>query len=187
MLELVDEFTEIVPSAYGPFIGHHQGLFANVKIVFKKFFKFLLHILVHWPSGYSVYIWPERLGFNPWSSHTKDSKKWYLDASLLNTQHYKIWIKSKVEHSRKRSSALLLHLSVVAIEKGALESPLTYFYFINIISHSDQRVLDSHLMTHFKFYSYSPLTIGRKLYLTYLHIYIYIYIYIYIKLFSLHI
>ena len=36
MLELVDEFTEIVSSAFGPFIGHHQGLFASVKIK-KKF------------------------------------------------------------------------------------------------------------------------------------------------------
>ena len=29
-----------------------------------------------------------------------------LDASLLNTQHYKVWIKGKVEQSRERSSAL---------------------------------------------------------------------------------
>ena len=29
-----------------------------------------------------------------------------LDASLLNTQHYKVWIKGKVEKSRERSSAL---------------------------------------------------------------------------------
>ena len=27
-----------------------------------------------------------------------------LDVFLLNTQHYKVWIKSKVEQSRKRSS-----------------------------------------------------------------------------------
>ena len=30
-----------------------------------------------------------------------------LDATLLNTQHYKVQIKSKVEHSRERSSTLL--------------------------------------------------------------------------------
>ena len=30
-------------------------------------------------------------------------KKWY-DASLLNIQHYKVWIKGKVEQSRERSS-----------------------------------------------------------------------------------
>ena len=29
-----------------------------------------------------------------------------LDASLLDTQHYKVWIKGKVEQSRERSSAL---------------------------------------------------------------------------------
>ena len=31
--ELVDEFTKIVPSAFGPFIGHHQGLLSCVKNV----------------------------------------------------------------------------------------------------------------------------------------------------------
>ena len=44
----------------------------------------------------------KRPGFNPRSSHTKDSKM-LLDASLLNTQQYKIGIKSKVEQSRERS------------------------------------------------------------------------------------
>ena len=39
------------------------------------------------------------------SSHTKDSKNG-IDASLLNTQHYKLWIKSKREQSREKSSAL---------------------------------------------------------------------------------
>ena len=34
------------------------------------------------------------------------SQKMLLDASLLNTQYYKVWIKGKVEQSRKRSSAL---------------------------------------------------------------------------------
>ena len=33
-LELVDEFIEINPSAFEPFVGHHQGLFASVKILF---------------------------------------------------------------------------------------------------------------------------------------------------------
>ena len=35
--------------------------------------------------------WFRRPGFNPSLSFTKD-KKWYC---LLNTQHYKVWIKSK--------------------------------------------------------------------------------------------
>ena len=50
--------------------------------------------------------------------------KMVLDASLLNTQHYKVRIKGKVEQSRERSSAPL-HLGVVAIEKGAFGSPST--------------------------------------------------------------
>ena len=32
--------------------------------------------------------------------------KMVLDAPLLNIQHYKVWIKGKVEKSRERSSAL---------------------------------------------------------------------------------
>ena len=34
------------------------------------------------------------------------TQKMLLDAALLSTQHYKVWIKGKVEQSRKRSSAL---------------------------------------------------------------------------------
>ena len=34
------------------------------------------------------------------------TQKMVLDASLLNTQHYKVQIKGKEEQSRKRSSAL---------------------------------------------------------------------------------
>ena len=34
------------------------------------------------------------------------TQKMVLDASLLNTQHYKVDLKGKVEQSRKRSSAL---------------------------------------------------------------------------------
>ena len=41
--------------------------------------------------------WFGRLGFNPRSSHTKDSKKMVLEAALVNTQHYKVRIKGKVE------------------------------------------------------------------------------------------
>ena len=33
-LGLVDEFTVIVSRAIGPFIGHHEGLVASVKIAF---------------------------------------------------------------------------------------------------------------------------------------------------------
>ena len=34
------------------------------------------------------------------------TQKMVLDATLLNTQHYKVWIKGKVEQSRERSSTL---------------------------------------------------------------------------------
>ena len=52
------------------------------------------------------------------------TQKMVLDASLLNTQ-YKVWIKGKMEQSKKRISALPLHLGIVAIEKGAFRSPST--------------------------------------------------------------
>ena len=48
-----------------------------------------------------------------------------FDATLLNTQHYKVRIKGKMEQSMEKSSALPLHCGVVAIEKGAFRSPLT--------------------------------------------------------------
>ena len=48
---------------------------------------------------------PGKPGTNPRSSHTKDSKM-VLDASLLNTQHYKVQVNGKVKQSRERSGAL---------------------------------------------------------------------------------
>ena len=60
-----------------------------------------------------------------------------LDATLLNTQHYKVRIKGKVEQSREWSNApLSLHLGVVAIEKEAFGSSSTkgrqlYFYLLH--------------------------------------------------------
>ena len=50
------------------------------------------------------------------------TQKMVLDVALLNTQHYKVRIKGKVDQSREWSSALL---GVVAIEKGAFRSPST--------------------------------------------------------------
>ena len=43
---------------------------------------------------------------------------------MLNTQHYKVPIKGKVEQFGKEYRPLL-HLCVVSIEKGAFESPST--------------------------------------------------------------
>ena len=78
----------------------------------------------HWPSGESVCQWSGRPGLNPRLRHTKEFKN-DIYTSLLNTQQYKVRIKGKVEQSRERSSALPLHLGVVAIEKGAFWSPST--------------------------------------------------------------
>ena len=55
-----------------------------------------------------------------------------LEATLLNTHHYKLWIKGKVVQSREKSSALTF--GGVAIEKRAFGSPSTIvanftFYF----------------------------------------------------------
>ena len=46
-----------------------------------------------------------RPGLNTRLGHTEDLKM-ALDTSLLNTQHYKVRIKGKVEQSRKMSRAL---------------------------------------------------------------------------------
>ena len=50
--------------------------------------------------------------------------KMELDTTLLNTQHYKVRFKGKVEQSWN-GVAPSLHLGVVAIEKGAFGSPST--------------------------------------------------------------
>ena len=51
------------------------------------------------------YMHSDRNIIQPRSIHTKDSKM-ILDTSLLNTQHYKVHIKGKLEKSRQKSSAL---------------------------------------------------------------------------------
>ena len=48
-----------------------------------------------------------------------------LDTSLLNTQHYKVQIKGKVEQSKEKSSNLLYICGVIAIEKRAFQLPST--------------------------------------------------------------
>ena len=59
--------------------------------------------------------------------------KMVLDAALLNTHHYKVWIKSNVEQSRE-GVASSPTLGVVAIKKVAFESPSTkvanFIFFI---------------------------------------------------------
>ena len=52
------------------------------------------------------------------------TEKMVLDPALLNTQHYKVRIKGKVEQSRESSRASL-RIGVVIIEKGAFGLPST--------------------------------------------------------------
>ena len=76
-----------------------------------------------------------KTGFNPKSSHTKDSKM-VLDAALLNTQHYNLRIKGKVEQSSEWGTAPPpRNLGVVAIEKAAFGTPSAKvtIFFINIL------------------------------------------------------
>ena len=64
--------------------------------------------------------------------------KMVLNTSLLNTQHHKVHIEGKMEQSRGMSSALPLHLGVVAFEKGAFRSSTTKYrqlYFFTYIIH----------------------------------------------------
>ena len=57
-----------------------------------------------------------------------------LDVSLFNTQHYKGRIKSKRSNPVKGVAPYpTLHLSVVAIEKGAFELPSTSVGQLNYI------------------------------------------------------
>ena len=49
------------------------------------------------------------------------ANKLVLDAALLNSQHYKVRIKGKMEQSKEWSSAL----PYTFFEKGAFESPTT--------------------------------------------------------------
>ena len=63
-------------------------------------------------------------------------KKIVIDAALLNSQDYKVWIKGKLEQSRQMSSTSL-PLGVVPIENKAFGSPstsvvdFTNFFFLN--------------------------------------------------------
>ena len=65
-----------------------------------------------------------------------------LDISLLKTQHYKVRIKSKVDQSKERSSAL--QLGVVAIENKAFWLPSTTvasltFIYIYIYNYNNDK------------------------------------------------
>ena len=71
--------------------------------------------------GVECLLMARKTGFNSRLSHTKDSIM-VLDASLLNTQHYKVWIKDKCCNPGK-GVAPSQQLCVVAIEKVAFRFP----------------------------------------------------------------
>ena len=89
------------------------------------------------------------------------TEKTVLDAALLSTQHYKVWIKGKVEQSWELSSALPLHLGVVAIEKGAFGSPSSKVANFALLTKSSiQQVL--FLFIYLFIYLFILLTITRS-------------------------
>ena len=66
------------------------------------------------------------------------TQKMVFDSSLLNTQHYKVWVKSKVEQYSEWSCAFPNTSLLWAIEKGAFGSHSTkvayftfYLYYFN--------------------------------------------------------
>ena len=69
------------------------------------------------------------------------TQKMLLDSTLLNIQHYKERINGKEEQSREWNSAPLLHLGMVAIEKGAFGSPSTKFANFTLLYFRNNRIL----------------------------------------------
>ena len=93
------------------------------------------------------------------------TQKMLLDASLFNTQHYKVWIKGKVEQYKERSSTLPLHLGVVAIEKGSLWVTLDYGCQLTYM-HKPESALENETLNSlgfwliwFGFMTYKPLLV----------------------------
>ena len=66
----------------------------------------------HWLSGQDIGMMVRVFANGPGDLHSipgqviPKTQKMLPDTSLLNTQHYKVWIKGKVEQSREYSSAL---------------------------------------------------------------------------------
>ena len=76
---------------------------------FKSIYSVKPFCINFWSIGLTVRVFAK--GPGDWVQSQAKSylrlKKMLLDATLLNTQHYKVWIKGKVEQSRERSSTLL--------------------------------------------------------------------------------
>ena len=94
-------------------------------------------------NEYSVRQWSGRPGFNTSSSHTKDFKM-VLDATLFNTLHYEVQIKSKVCNPGN-GIALSPTRRCCSIEKGTFRSPstkvanFTYFTYIDTVRSKKNR------------------------------------------------
>ena len=82
------------------YIYIYAKIYTYVCVYIYIYIHIYIHKPAHWPCGLTVCKWHWRQGFNPRQSHTKDSKM-VLDSALLNTQHYKVRIKDKVEQSRE--------------------------------------------------------------------------------------
>ena len=87
----------------------HRRVCVYVSVLNKFIFMLLLldcmELLSKFYFRSSIHQWHGRPGFNPRSIHTKVTKM-VLDAALVNTQHYKVRIKGKVEQSKAKNSAL---------------------------------------------------------------------------------
>ena len=98
-------------------------------------------------SGVSVFAnGPGDLGSIPGRVIPK-TQKMVLDASLLNTQHYKVRIKSKVEQSKKGVAPSLTHWCS-SYRKGSLRVTLDYGRQLYFMSRVRVRVEDGRACKH---------------------------------------
>ena len=119
-------------------------------------------------------------------------KKMVLDSSLLNTQHYKVQNKSKVEQSKEKEWHPPLDLGIVTNEKEAFRSPVAtftlllhiYIYIYIYILYIYIYILYMHTNIHiYTYISTFPLIFNTYMYMpphTHTH-YTYIYIYKYLE------
>ena len=86
------------------------------------------------------------------------TQKIVLDADLFNTQYYMEQIKGKVEQSRERSSALLLHIGIVAIDKVAFR---VTFDYVAKFTNSYLSIIAIDVVTYIYIYIYISVIFGR--------------------------
>ena len=93
-LELVDEFTKIVLSAFGPFIGHHQRLLTCKKLINVK----------------NIKIYYKKMLLEAWRSCVVEIKSQYIFQQDNTPTHIIITIKSWFEQHFLPTQSLDLHL-----------------------------------------------------------------------------